>query len=249
MKTSCWTLSILVSLTLPLSPPEAKANAFVHPPDEDSFWPILVFAEVDSFLVRYDRFFRSHFGAVAVDRLPTWLEIDLDSLVHGERFVARLVAVGDDDEKILAKLQELVSMNGEIAMTQFGPEPRFPSESFVLGHKNGSVTLVPYNAMEVKAPLEGLDVVDYLKRRGAFMTDGDRSNDLVVLSRGNVEEVDIWYPRMAREVLHTHTIPGNINPTGYLEFFEGSDRDLIVSTYVFQEPIRMFLLSRRGSAR
>lgn len=249
MKTSCWTISILLILSLPLSPPEAKANALVHPPKEDSSWPILVFAELDSFLVRYDRFFRSHFGAVAVEQLPTWLEVDVDSLVYGERFLTRMVVVGDDDEKILGKLQELVSMNGEIAMTQFGPEPRFPSESFVLGHRNGSVTLVPYDAMGVKDPLEGRDIVDYLKRRGAFMTDDEETNDFVVVSRGDIEEVDIWYPRMAKEVLHTHTIPGNINPTGYLDFFEGSDRDLIMSTYGFQEPVRVFLLSRRGSKR
>jgi hypothetical protein len=64
-----------------------------------------------------------------------------------------------------------------------------------------------------------------------------------------MSQVEMWYPQLAREVLHTHTIPGNINPTGYEEFFEGSDRDLIVVSFRFQDPIRRLVLSPRDGTR
>ena len=238
-------ISILFILPFLLSPPAAQASAYVHPPKEDRSWPVFVFAELDSFSVRYSHFFRSHFDTVAVEQLPTWLELDVDSLSFGEHLLTRMVVVKDNDEEILRKLREFVSMNDEIGMTQFVANPEFPSENFVLGHREGSLTLVPYGAMGVKDPLEGLDVVHYLRKRGAFMTEQENREDFIVLSRGDMTEVDIWYPRMAKEVLHTHTIPGNINPTGYVEFFEGSDRDLIMSIYKFQHPIRRFHLFQR----
>jgi len=238
-------ISILLVLPFLLSPLAAHTNARTHPAEEETSWPIFVFADLDSFSVRYDDFFRFHFEAVVVQQLPTWLELDVDSLSFGEHVLTRMVVVKDNDEEILRKLRKLVSMNDEIGMTQFVPSPEFPSEYFVLGHREGSLTLVPYDAMGVKDPLQGLDVVHYLRTRGAFMADQENGEIVIVLSRGNIREVDVWYPRMAKEVLHTHTIPGNINPTGYFEFFEGSDRDLIMSSYKFQDPIRRFLLSRR----
>jgi hypothetical protein len=238
-------VSVILILSFLISIPGARAGTRVHPPRPDSSWPILVFAELDSFRVRYGRFFRSHFDTVAVDRLPTWLEVDADSLSVGERVLARMVVSKDNEEEILRKLLEFVSMDDEIGMTQFSAHPDFPSENLILGHREGSLTLVSYDAMGVRDTLQNLDVVRYLGDRVAFMTDDESSEDLVVLSRGSMAEVDMWYPRLATEVLHTHTIPGNINPTGYEEFFEGSDRDLIVITFRFQDPIRRFLRSSR----
>ena len=238
-------ISILLILPVLISPPAAQTNTRLHPPEEDHSWPLFVFARLDSFSVRYNHFFRSHFDTVSIEQLPTWLELDVDSLSFGEHILTRMVVVKDNDQEILRKLRELVSMNDEIGMTQFVPSPDFPSENFVLGHREGSLTLVPYDAMGVKNPLQDLDIVHYLKKRRAFMTDQENREDFVVFCRGNMKEVDIWYPRMAKEVLHTHTIPGNINPTGYLEFFEGSDRDMIMSSYRYQGPIKRYVLSRR----
>ena len=239
-------ISILLILPLLILPPRAQTNPRLHPPKEENSWPLFVFAKLDSFSVRYTQFFRSHFDTVAVEHLPTWLELDVDSLSFGEHFLTRMVVVKDNEKEILRKLREFVSMRDEIGMTQFIPSPDFPSENFVLGHREGSLMLVPYDAMGVKDPLQDLDIVHYLKKRGAFMTDQENREDLIVFCRGNIQEVDLWYPRMAKEVLHTHTIPGNINPTGYLEFFEGSDRDMIMSSYKFQDPIKMYLPTPEG---
>jgi hypothetical protein len=208
---------------------------------------VFVLADLDSFAVRYDTFFASHFDTVAIERLPTWLELDAASLSYGDHVLTRVPVVQDNEEEILKKLRALVSMQDEIGMTQFHPDPEFPSDFFVLGHRDGSLTLVPYDAMGVKDPLWGPQIVTYLKDRGAFLSGEKDRETLIIVTRGNMEEVDLWYPRMAREVLHTHTIPGNINPTGYLEFFEGSDRDLIMNSYRIQDPIRRRLLFQENS--
>lgn len=222
--------------------PALGAGTQMHPPREENRWPIEVFARVDSFQIRYRGFLQAQFHGVEPDRLPAWLDVETDSLGFGESVVARLTRVEGNEDAIRARLLDLVSHRYEIGLTQFGPEPSFPAVNFVLGHRDGSLTLVPFDASETKEPLLDLDAVQYLVERGAFLTDGEDDSDLVVLTRGNLQEVDIWYPTLAREVLHTHTIPGNINPTGYLEYFEGSDRDMVLVSREFQLPLRGLVL-------
>lgn len=215
----------------------------------DTSWPITVFADLDSFSVRYDRFYRTHFDA-GVGGLPSWLDIDAGSLAYGERVAARTAPVAGNEDEILKRLLNLVAMDVETGLTQFSPEPAFNPDYFILGHRDGALTLVRYDALAVKDTLQGLDVVRYLAERRAFLAAEDDAPEPVVLSRGNASQVEMWYPQLAREVLHTHTIPGNINPTGYQEFFPGSDRDLSVVSFRFQDPIRRLLsLGRRQPAQ
>lgn len=203
-----------------------------------------MFARVDSFEIRYGQFFRDQFRGADPKRLPTWLGVDPDSLGFGESVVTRRVRVQGNEEEILAELLALVSHRTEIGLTQFAPDPAFPSEDFVLGHVEAGLTLVSYQAVGVQDTLQGLDAVRFLADRGAFLTGRGDDSTLVVLTRGDRKEVDIWYPTLAREVLHTHTIPGNINPTGYLDFFEGSDRDMVMVSRQFQLPVVTWL--KRG---
>jgi len=155
--------------------------------------------------------------------------------------VTGMVRVRDNEEEILSGLLGLVSRRYEIGLTQFAPEPAFPSEDFVLGHDEGDLTLVAYQAVGIQDTLRGPPVVRFLAERGAFLTGGEDDSTRIVLTRGDLKEVDIWYPTLAREVLHTHTIPGNINPTGYLDFFEGSDRDMVMVSRQFQLPVVKWL--------
>lgn len=203
-----------------------------------------MFARVDSFQIRYGQFFRDQFRGADPAGLPSWLEVDPDSLGFGESVVTRMVRVRDNEEEILARLLDLASRRYEVGLTQFSPGPAFPSEDFVLGHDGGGLTLVPYQAVGIQDTIRGPAVVRFLADRGAFLTGREDDSTLVVLTRGDRKEVDIWYPTLAREVLHTHTIPGNINPTGYLDFFEGSDRDMVMVSREFQLPVVMWL--KRG---
>lgn len=236
-----FTCGLVCLAILSLSTP-AEAGRYLHPPREENRWPIEVFARADSFQFRYKDFLQAQFHGVKPERLPAWLDVETDSLGFGESVVARLTRVEGNEDAIRTRLLDLVSHRYEIGLTQFGPEPRFPAVNFVLGHRDGSLTLVPFDANETKEPLLDLDVVHYLVERCAFLTDGEDDSDRVVLTRGNLQEVDIWYPTLACEVLHTHTIPGNINPTGYLEYFEGSDRDMVLVSREFQLPLRGLVL-------
>jgi hypothetical protein len=213
----------------------------------ETSWPITVFADLDSFSVRYDRFYRVHFNA-GIGDLPSWLDIDAGSLAYGERVLARTAPLAGNEDEIQNRLLDLVSMDVETGLTQFSPEPAFSPDYFILGHRERMLTLVRYDALAVRDTLQGLDVIRYLAERGAFLAAKEDAPQPVVLSRGNASQVEMWYPQLAREVLHTHTIPGNINPTGYLEYFPGSDRDLSVVSFRFQDPIRRLLLSRRPAA-
>jgi hypothetical protein len=233
---------LLLLFLLPVSG-TVHAGEYRPPSAVDTAWPLRVFADLDSFSVRYDRFYRSCFGTVSAEDLPAWIEIDAGSLSDGEQVLARTAVVGTNEDEILEKLLALVSMDDEIGLTQFSAQPDFSSQYFVLGHRDGSLTLVVYDALAVRDTLQDLDAVRYLAEKGAFLSREAAVADPVVLCRGNRNEVTMWYPRLAREVLHTHTIPGNINPTGYQEFFEGSDRDLIVVAFRLQDPIRRYFRS------
>jgi hypothetical protein len=235
----------LLLLPLPWPAGPAQAGPLVHPPGVENRRTLFVFASADSFQARYGRFFRDQFRGEDPAQLPTWLEVETDSLRFGESVVTRRVRVRDNEEEILAGLLELVSRRYEIGLTQFASEPAFPNEDFVLGHDEGGLTLVPYQAVGIQDSLRGPAAVRFLAGRGAFLTDREDDGTRVVLTRGNLKEVNIWYPTLAREVLHTHTIPGNIDPTGYLEFFEGSDRDMVMVSREFQLPIVKWLNRRK----
>jgi len=71
----------------------------------------------------------------------------------------------------------------------------------------------------------------------------------VVVTGGNLRGVEIWQPKLAREVMHTHTISGNIRPTGFPEYTEGSDRDMVLSNQRFQRPVYQYVLSPREPNR
>jgi len=54
-----------------------------------------------------------------------------------------------------------------------------------MGHREGSLTLVPYDAMGVRDTLRGLEAGHYLAEKGAFLTAEADAPDPVVLCRGN----------------------------------------------------------------
>lgn len=231
-------LCLLLLFFSALLAPSAAAGEPVHPPREDNSWPILIFAEADSFSARYDRFFRAHFDTVSIESLPAWTDLGPEDLAPGEHLLARTAVLPGNEDAVLARLRDLVSLSDEVGMTQFAPRPWFSPEYYILGHREDELTLVSYTAMGVQDTLVDLDAARYLARRGAFLTETEDAANVVVLGRGDIVQVDMWQPVLAREVLHVHTIPGNINPTGYLEFTEGSDRDQILTAYRFQEPVR-----------
>lgn len=222
-------LLLAVAFLTPSWAPAAPNSAKTLLPAETSDWPVRVFADPEAFSTGYDAFFDAHFRAATAEA-PAWLDIDPATLAEGEHALARTVVLTEGNRaQVRERLLALVTRRAETGLTQFHADPAFPKKHFVLGHQGGRLSLVAYDAYGVEDPLWDDEALDHLAERGAFVTREPARDAYVVVSRGDHRQVDVWYPRIAAQVMHTHTIEGNLRPTGYDEYFSGSDRDLAMS--------------------